>query len=77
MNPTSELTDMLTGGASASDVTDKIKEILYAKAAEKIDAVRPAVANALFNGALGVEEDEESDGEDETDDVETSEEEEE
>lgn len=48
MNPTAELTDMLTGGASSSEVADKIKELLYAKAAEKVDAFRPQVANSFF-----------------------------
>ena len=35
---------MVSDDASASDVSDKIKEILYAKATEKIDAVKPKVA---------------------------------
>ena len=34
--------------ASASDVSDKMKEVLYAKAAERIDIARPYVANAMF-----------------------------
>ena len=41
--------DMLVGGESSpSDVSDKIKEILYAKASAKVDAVRPAVGASLF-----------------------------
>ena len=41
--------DMLVGGESSpSDVSDKIKEILYAKASAKVDAVRPSVGNSLF-----------------------------
>ena len=41
--------DMLVGGeASSSDVSDKIKEILYAKASDKVDAVRPQVGASLF-----------------------------
>ena len=39
---------MVSDDASASDVSDKIKEILYAKATEKIDAVKPKVAAGLF-----------------------------
>ena len=34
--------DMMVADASASDISDKIKEILYTKSAEKVDAVRPA-----------------------------------
>ena len=48
MKPTAELTDMLTGGTSNTEVADKIKELLFAKAAEKIDAFRPQVADTLF-----------------------------
>ena len=50
--------DMLVGGESSpSEVSDKIKEILYAKAAEKVDSVRPAVGASLF----GEDEPEETD----------------
>jgi hypothetical protein len=35
---------------SPSSVSDKIKEILFAKSAEKIDSFRPAVAASLFDG---------------------------
>ena len=48
MKPTAELTDMLTGGTSNTEVADKIKELLYAKAAEKVDAFRPQVADTFF-----------------------------
>ena len=48
MKPTAELTDMLTGGSSSTEVADKIKDLLYAKASEKIDAIRPQVADNLF-----------------------------
>ena len=40
--------DMMVADASASDVTDKIKEILYTKSAEKVNAVRPSVGAGLF-----------------------------
>ena len=48
MKPSAELTDMLTGGSSSTEVADKIKDLLYAKASEKIDAFRPQVADNLF-----------------------------
>ena len=43
-----DLMDMMVADASASDISDKIKEILYTKSAEKVDAVRPTVGASLF-----------------------------
>ena len=43
-----DLMDMMVADASASEVTDKIKEILYTKSAEKVNAVRPSVGVGLF-----------------------------
>ena len=43
-----DLMDMMVADASASDISDKIKEILYTKSAEKVDAVRPAVGAGVF-----------------------------
>ncbi len=40
--------DMLATDQSASEISDKIKEILYAKSAEKIDAAKPDTAASLF-----------------------------
>ncbi len=40
--------DMILTDESPTDVSDKIKEILLAKSAEKINAVRPEVAASLF-----------------------------
>ena len=40
--------DMIAADESPSPVSDKIKDILFAKSAEKIDAYRPNVANSLF-----------------------------
>lgn len=42
-----ELMDFIVGGESA-EASDKIKEILFAKSAERIDAARPIVANVMF-----------------------------
>ena len=49
---------MLDKGASANDVSDKIKEILYTKSAEKIDAARPLVGAELFGDEIPEVEDE-------------------
>ena len=43
-----DLVDLIATDASASDVSDKIKERLYAKAAEYIDAARPVVGADIF-----------------------------
>ena len=55
--------DMMAADASASDVSDKIKEILYAKTAEKVDAARPLVGAELFGDEIPEVEDEPTDDE--------------
>lgn len=40
--------DMIAADDAASNISDKIKEILFAKSAEKIDEIRPVVASSLF-----------------------------
>ena len=40
--------DMMVDDASSSAISDKIKEILYTKSAEMIDAARPVVGAELF-----------------------------
>ena len=44
-----EIIDLIATDGSSSDVSDKIKGLLYAKAAEKIDSVRPEVASMMFD----------------------------
>ena len=43
-----DVIDLIATDASASDISDKMKEILYAKAADRVDIARPYVANAMF-----------------------------
>ena len=43
-----DVIDLIATDGSANDISDKMKEILYAKAAERIDIARPYVANAMF-----------------------------
>ena len=45
-----ELVDLIATDASASDVSDSIKNALMAKAAARIDAFRPDVASTVFDG---------------------------
>ena len=40
--------DMIGADESASQITDKIKDLLYAKSANKVDLARPIVASSLF-----------------------------
>ena len=40
--------DLIATDASASDISDKIKERLYARAAEYVDAARPVVGADVF-----------------------------
>ena len=51
-----ELVDLIATDASASDVSDKIKDALMAKAAARIDAFRPDVASSVFDGEVPEEE---------------------
>lgn len=44
-----ELIDLIATDAPASQITDRIKDVLYGKAAERIDAARPLVASSLFD----------------------------
>ena len=43
-----ELIDLIATDGSPSDVSDVIKQLLFAKSAEKIDFIRPYVASAMF-----------------------------
>lgn len=43
-----DVIDLIATDASPSDISDKMKEVLYAKAAERIDIARPYVSNAMF-----------------------------
>jgi hypothetical protein len=43
-----DLLDMIAADESPSQISDKIKDLLFTKSAEKIDAFRPAVAQSIF-----------------------------
>ena len=43
-----ELMDMITKDESPSQISDRIKDMLFAKSAERIDAYKPEVANSVF-----------------------------
>jgi hypothetical protein len=43
-----DLLDMIIADEPPSQISDKIKDILFSKSAEKIDAFRPVVASSMF-----------------------------
>lgn len=43
-----DLMDMIAADESPSNISDKIKDLLFAKSAEKIDAFRPVVSASMF-----------------------------
>ena len=74
-----ELMDMMVADSSASQVSDRMKDILFAKSAERVDAHRQEVANSLFgNQESEVEDEVEAEAEAEVgDEIETEEDDEE
>ena len=64
-----DLVNLIATNQSASDISDKIKEILYAKATEKINEETPEVSASMFGQDEDEdEEDDEYEDEDEEDD---------
>jgi len=69
-----ELMNLMIADESPSEISDSIKNQLFAKGAARVDALKPEVANAMLGYELESEEDEASVGELD-DEVETEEEE--
>ena len=44
-----ELLDMIATDESPAQISDKIKELLFTKSAEKIDSFKPTVALSMFD----------------------------
>ena len=65
--------DLLVNDESPSQVSDKIKDILYSKSAENITNLRPEVASSLFDDGEELEDSEETTDELETETEEESE----
>ncbi|MFM7696385.1 MAG: hypothetical protein ACKO6G_06910 [Vulcanococcus sp.] len=59
------LLDLVLNDAPAHEISDAIKDVLYAKAADRIEAGRPVVAADLFGDEIEYEEDEDSTQEEE------------
>ena len=45
-----EIVDLVGSEAPSSEVSDAIKQALFAKSVEKVDALTPDVASVLFGG---------------------------
>ena len=44
-----DIIDLIAQDSKASEISSEIKDSLYAKAAEKIEALRGGVSNAMFD----------------------------
>ena len=66
-----ELVNMIATDASAADISDQIKDVLYAKSAKRVDELRPHAAGNLFGteAEAEVETEVETQPEEETADV--------
>ena len=58
-----ELMNLMIADESPSEISDSIKNHLFAKATSKVDALKPAVANAMMGYELESEEDVEPEAE--------------
>ena len=68
-----ELMDMITKDVSPSQISDKIKDMLFAKTSERVEAYKPTAADSLFGDEVEDEVEDEIEAEadpvdDETDD---------
>ena len=45
-----ELMDLLVKDESPTQISDTIKDILYARTAEKVNAATPGIMNSVFDG---------------------------
>ncbi len=52
-----ELMNLMIADESPSDISDSIKNQLFAKAGARVDALKPAVANAMMGYEIESEED--------------------
>ena len=58
-----ELMNLIIADESPSEISDSIKNQLFAKAGARVDASKPSVANAMLGYELESEEDVESEAE--------------
>tara|TARA_R100000278_G_C5387502_1_gene134814 strand:+ start:176 stop:343 length:168 start_codon:yes stop_codon:yes gene_type:complete len=44
-----EIVNLIGADSSASDISDRIKDVLFAKAAERIEGIKPTVGASMFD----------------------------
>ena len=49
-----ELMDLMAKDESPSQISDKIKDMLYAKSADRVNNFRPEVASGVFDSANAI-----------------------
>ena len=54
-----EIVNLIAVDEAASDISDKIKDVLYTKAAHKVDNHKPTVASSMFADTQQPSEDQE------------------
>jgi len=59
--------DLLVTDGSSSQISDRIKDVLFAKSAENIEAIRPNVAASIFDGDVNLDTEEDGQVEFESD----------
>lgn len=47
--------DLLVTDGSSSQISDHIKDVLFAKSAENIETIRPNVAASIFDGDMNLD----------------------
>ena len=45
-----DIVDLIATDSPAIQITDKIKEVLFGKASERVENLRPEVAKLMFDG---------------------------
>ena len=51
--------DMIAKDSEAAKISDELKDLLYQKAAKKVEDIRPSVGNAMFDDESEIETEEE------------------
>ena len=51
--------DMIAKDSDAAKISDELKDLLYQKAAKKVEDIRPSVGNTMFDDESEIETEEE------------------
>ena len=51
--------DMIAKDSEAAKISDELKDLMYQKAAKKVEDIRPSVGNAMFDDESEIETEEE------------------